>query len=176
MHMTIQQVQICRAHHTSCNASLCVQECGTDALRFALCAYTAQGRDINLDIKRVVAYRHWCNKLWNAIKFAMQYLGPPFAPHADPRSNLSSISNSGGGGGGAPFACRWILSRLTSVATSVNAALDAYDFATTTQAIYAYWQYDVCDTFIELVKPAMRVRSTLLAFCVCKHVGSCICS
>lgn len=34
-----------------------------------------QGRDINLDIKRVVAYRHWCNKLWNAIRFAMLNLG-----------------------------------------------------------------------------------------------------
>jgi valyl-tRNA synthetase len=53
-----------------------IEECGTDALRFALVAYTSQGRDINLDIKRVVAYRHWCNKLWNAIRFAMMNLGP----------------------------------------------------------------------------------------------------
>ncbi len=35
-----------------------------------------KGRDINLDIKRVVSYRHWCNKLWNAIRFAMINLGP----------------------------------------------------------------------------------------------------
>ena len=34
-----------------------------------------QSRDINLDIKRVVSYRHWCNKLWNAIRFAMLNLG-----------------------------------------------------------------------------------------------------
>lgn len=39
-------------------------ECGTDALRFGLLAYTQQGRDINLDIQRVLSYRQFCNKLW----------------------------------------------------------------------------------------------------------------
>ena len=57
-----------------------IPECGTDALRFALCAYTAQGRDINLDVLRVQGYRFFCNKLWNATKFALMYLGPDFKP------------------------------------------------------------------------------------------------
>ena len=138
------------------------QECGTDALRFALCAYTAQGRDINLDIKRVVAYRHWCNKLWNAIKFAMQYLGPPFTPVATGGAHVSTGAAGDGGseasGGTAAFATRWIRSRLCSTCGAVNAAFDAYDFSTTTTAIYSFWQYDVCDAFIELIKPTMRVR------------------
>merc|ERR1719435_856527 len=55
-------------------------EFGTDALRFGLCAYTAQGRDINLDVMRVQGYRFFCNKLWNATKFAMMYLGADFTP------------------------------------------------------------------------------------------------
>lgn len=76
-----------------------IPECGTDALRFdlienhiwnnvtlnkknyllktfhfrfALCAM-AQGRDLNLDILRVQGYRFFCNKLWNATKFALTY-------------------------------------------------------------------------------------------------------
>lgn len=44
------------------------------------CTPCAQGGDINLDIRKVVAYRHWCNKLWNAIKFALRNLGDDFAP------------------------------------------------------------------------------------------------
>ncbi|CAK9815121.1 Valine--tRNA ligase [Anthophora plagiata] len=51
-----------------------IPECGTDALRFALCAYTMQGRNINLDILRVQGYRFFCNKIWNAAKFSLAYL------------------------------------------------------------------------------------------------------
>lgn len=50
-----------------------IPECGTDAMRFALCSYNLQSRDINLDILRVQGYRFFCNKLWNAIKFALMY-------------------------------------------------------------------------------------------------------
>lgn len=50
-----------------------IPECGTDAMRFALCSYLTQARDINLDILRVQGYRFFCNKLWNATKFALLY-------------------------------------------------------------------------------------------------------
>jgi valyl-tRNA synthetase len=51
-----------------------IPECGANALRFGLLAYTVQGRDINLDVSRIVAYRMFCNKLWNATRFALRYL------------------------------------------------------------------------------------------------------
>jgi len=47
-----------------------IPECGTDALRFAMLSYMLQS-SINLDVKRVVGYKEFCNKLWNVNRFAL---------------------------------------------------------------------------------------------------------
>ncbi|KAL4444290.1 hypothetical protein ABPG75_012027 [Micractinium tetrahymenae] len=122
-----------------------IEECGTDALRFALVAYTSQGRDLNLDIKRVVSYRHWCNKLWNAIRFAMINLGPEFQP-----SEQLDVA-------GFPFACKWVLSKLNGAVATTVKGMEAYEFTQATSAVYSFWQYDLCDVFIELMKPVMAL-------------------
>lgn len=47
-------------------------------------------------------------------------------------------------------------------------AMDAYDFSTATQQLYAWWQYDLCDVFIELMKPVMA-RDTAQAGALGAH-------
>uniref|UniRef100_A0A4W6CCD0 valine--tRNA ligase n=1 Tax=Lates calcarifer TaxID=8187 RepID=A0A4W6CCD0_LATCA len=115
-----------------------IPECGTDALRFALCAYTSQGRDINLDVNRILGYRHFCNKLWNAVKFAMKTLGDNFVPSEKAQESVSD---------------RWILSRLSAAVGLCDAGFKAYDFPAITTAIYNFWLYELCDVYLESVKP-----------------------
>ncbi|KAJ8392935.1 hypothetical protein AAFF_G00071390 [Aldrovandia affinis] len=121
-----------------------IPECGTDALRFALCAYTSQGRDINLDVNRILGYRYFCNKLWNAVRFAMKALGEGFVPLE--KAQLS---------GDESLSDRWILSRLCAAVSLCGAGFEAYDFPAITTAIYNFWLYELCDVYLETVKPVL---------------------
>ncbi|AGO10024.1 AaceriAAR034Wp [[Ashbya] aceris (nom. inval.)] len=114
-----------------------IPQCGTDALRFALCAYTTGGRDINLDILRVEGYRKFCNKIYQATKFALMRLGDDYIPPA--KEQLS---------GNESLVEKWILHELSSTAKIVNEAFDKRDFLTSTSAIYDFW-YLICDVYIE---------------------------
>ncbi|KAG8552851.1 hypothetical protein GDO81_003110 [Engystomops pustulosus] len=119
-----------------------IPECGTDALRFALCAYTSQGRDINLDVNRILGYRHFCNKLWNATKFAMRGLGDTYTP---PPSSLPCGQES--------LVDLWILSRLSLAVDLCGTGFQNYDFPGITTAVYNFWLYDLCDVYLECLKP-----------------------
>lgn len=113
-----------------------IPECGTDALRFALCTICS-GRDINLDILRVQGYRFFCNKIWNATRFALTYFSKEFqAPdHLELIGNESSMD-------------LWMLSRLASASIDANNGFMAYNFPQATTAIYNVWLYDLCDVYL----------------------------
>eukprot|EP00088_Acartia_fossae_P071292 TRINITY_DN975_c0_g1_i12.p1 TRINITY_DN975_c0_g1~~TRINITY_DN975_c0_g1_i12.p1 ORF type:complete len:1148 (-),score=390.12 TRINITY_DN975_c0_g1_i12:331-3774(-) len=222
-----------------------IPECGTDALRFALCAYTAQGRDINLDVLRVQGYRFFCNKLWNATKFALMYLGSDYRPEkglvqkliqnkmssskADdafrPLPGKESLCSDAGlqmlNGivQGTPYLSgtqptttdleafnhlgespsywkhqaltkwfhrinamsaaekkslpkgkglinqapsplapkdRWILSRLSHAVDACHQGFLAYNFPQATTALYNFWLYELCDVYLEYLKPIFQ--------------------
>lgn len=123
-----------------------IEECGTDALRFALCSYTSQERDINLDILRIFGYRKFCNKMWNATKLVFMVLGD-YKPK-------DSFTLSG---------CEhdidlWILSRLNETIVDANSGFETYNFSKTTSAIYSFWLYDLCDYYLESVKLIEKER------------------
>lgn len=113
-----------------------IPECGTDALRFALCSMCS-GRDINLDILRVQGYRFFCNKIWNATRFALNYLANDFQVPSDNRL----IGNE------TPMDL-WMLSRLAAAVADVNKGFSSYDFPLITTSVYNVWLYELCDVYL----------------------------
>ena len=113
---------------------------GTDAFRFTLAVFAAQGRDVKMSEKRVEGYRHFVNKLWNAARFALMHVERGF-DHID-RKHLS-------------LADSWILSRLQRVTTTTEEALDAYRFNDAAGELYNFVWHEFCDWYLEAIKPAL---------------------
>lgn len=130
-----------------------IPECGSDALRFGLLSYTQSGRNVNLDIERIVGYRQFCNKLWNVVRYVLYHaLGTSYTPKKltfDAAADSASLSTE----------CRWILSRLDLAVEECNRGFTegTYDFALTTNAAYRFFLYEFCDVFLELTKPTMQL-------------------
>mmetsp|Transcript_49822 Transcript_49822/g.153860 ORF Transcript_49822/g.153860 Transcript_49822/m.153860 type:complete len:1584 (+) Transcript_49822:1327-6078(+) len=124
-----------------------IPQCGADALRFGLLAYTLQGRHVNLDISRVVGYRHFCNKVWNATRFGLRYFGEGFR---FPGSLTVGMDLT--------WEDRWILSRLSACAEKSNKAFEKYEFANATTATYSFFLYDLCAVYLELLKPRFHAE------------------
>ena len=122
-----------------------IPECGADALRFGLLSYTVQGRDVNLDILRVVGYRQFCNKMWNAVKFALTYVSD-FTPTPDLANQIPCME-------GVSARDLFILHKLNQTIVDCDTNFKAYLFGNVTTSLYSFFMYDLCDTYLELVKP-----------------------
>jgi valyl-tRNA synthetase len=129
---------------------------GTDAFRFTLAAFAAQGRDIKFAESRVEGYRHFVNKLWNAARFIMMNIEPE-----KDRPTIKNIPVTGYPGvdeADRPkdLPSRWILSRLALTVDEVNRALSDYRFNDAASSIYQFIWHELCDWYIELAKIEMK--------------------
>ncbi len=113
---------------------------GTDAFRFTLAAFAAQGRDIKLAEERIAGYRNFCNKVWNAARFTLMNL-----EGFDPDSvNFEELLLSEGD--------KWILHRLNETIRETNAALTEYRYNEAAMGLYQFTWSEVCDWYLELSK------------------------
>ncbi len=116
---------------------------GTDAFRFTLAAFAAQGRDIKMSEKRVEGYRNFVNKLWNASRFSLMHLDKGYD---DIDYNQLSLPD------------RWILSKLNAATENVNDALDNYKFNEAAGTIYKFVWHEFCDWYLEIIKPTLYAK------------------
>ena len=121
---------------------LVIEKFGTDAFRFTLAAFAAQGRDIRLSEERLAGYRNFANKIWNASRFTLSNL-----QDYDPHKPVGKANFT--------LADRWILSRVNSTISAVRQGLDSYKFNEAASAVYQFLWHEFCDWYIELIKSVL---------------------
>jgi valyl-tRNA synthetase len=143
---------------------------GADAMRFTLASMTTQTQDIRMPVvlmelpdgrkentsPKFDVGRNFCNKLWNASRFAIMNLeGIDPAKFEPSRMDITD---------------RWILSRLAKTISDVTQSLDEFNFSEPLSALYKFFWNDFCDWYLEWIKPRMQngenkpIAQNVLAF------------
>jgi valyl-tRNA synthetase len=135
---------------------------GADAMRFALLIQTGHNQEIRFGEKRIEEARNFCNKIWNASRFALMHLNGE-APSKIAPERLED---------------KWILSRMSFCGASVEAALREYNMMEACKALHDFFWSEFCDWYIELAKhrlesgeaaPRAIIRNILDRFCKWAH-------
>ena len=130
-----------------------IDEYGADSVRLSLVQAAAPGHDVPLDIDWIEASRKFGNKLWNATRFAVEFM------------DVNRVPTDGGYPEDPGPEDRWILGRLAEVAAEVDDLLDAYRMSDAYSRLYTFAWSEVFDWYLEMAKiiakdedraPAMR--------------------
>jgi len=114
-----------------------IEEHGSDALRFGLMAMSSS-QDVRYSAKRVEQGRDLGNKMWNASRLVLLNAGD-----AEPSPDSGAIED------------RWIVSRLQRAIAQVTERYEAYDFSHAALGLYGFFWSELCDWYLEMVKPRL---------------------
>ena len=116
---------------------------GADALRAWSASVAMSSQDVRFDESRIEGFKRFSNKLWNATRLVLSGLGQEPVPDPAPDADLRLID-------------RWILSRLQGTIETVTRGIEEYAPQVSINAVYEFAWHDLCDWYLEAVKPRLR--------------------
>jgi valyl-tRNA synthetase len=123
---------------------------GADATRFTLARGSNPGSDTAVSEDWAAGSRNFCNKLWNATRFALMN-----GANAGPAGTEGTAGTTGPFGiseDELPVTDRWILSRLSAVIADTDALLERFEFGKACELLYHFAWDELCDWYLELAK------------------------
>jgi len=121
-----------------------VERYGADPLRLSLIQAAAPGHDIPYDETWTDAARRFGNKLWNALRFAVEHM------------DIRDVPADGGYPDDPGPEDAWILERLAAVSTEFDRLFDEYRFSDAYGLLYNFAWAEVFDWYLEMAKTPLR--------------------
>ncbi|MBO4416246.1 MAG: class I tRNA ligase family protein, partial [Lachnospiraceae bacterium] len=131
-----------------------IEKYGADALRFTLITGNAPGNDMRFYMERVEASRNFANKVWNASRFIMMNMDQiaEAGIKVDFEAGMNNVALTD--------ADKWIISRENDVIQEVTDFMNKFELGIAAQKIYDFIYDDLCDWYIEMVKPRLYGSDT----------------
>jgi len=122
-----------------------IAQYGADSLRYTLVTNAVPGLDMNLDTRRLIAARRFCNKIWQSTRFVLGNLNDESSKVSLPGIDEYDLSQF-------YYTDRWILSRLNRLINDVTAHMEEYDYLNAGREIKTFYWNEFCDWYLETTK------------------------
>ena len=119
---------------------------GADAVRWGMLAMSSS-QDVSFSEERIAQGQQLTNKLWNASRLILLGVGPDARAGVEPRMVED----------------RWILSRLHRARSEMADRIARYEFSRAALGLYDFVYGELCDWYLELIKPRLRAGEPELA-------------
>ena len=134
-----------------------IESHGADSLRFMLVTGNTPGNDLRFHFERLDGARNFANKIWNASRFALMNL-QDYSQEAVPAPEQFTLAD------------RWIMSRYQRAIKDSTAYLEKYELGEAARVLYEFTWNELCDWYIELVKPRLYGKTNPSDREVAQHV------
>ncbi|SFG76295.1 valyl-tRNA synthetase [Desulfotomaculum arcticum] len=134
-----------------------IESHGADSLRFMLVTGNTPGNDLRFHFERLDGARNFANKIWNASRFALMNL-QDYRPEAVPAPEQFTLAD------------RWIMSRFQRAVKESTGYLEKYELGEAARILYEFTWNELCDWYIELVKPRLYGKTSPADREVAQHV------
>jgi valyl-tRNA synthetase len=131
-----------------------VADFGADATRFGIVGQLHAGQDVRFSVAKCDDARKFCNKLWQAVRFALTTF---------PQLGTANTAPACAEGEPLTLADRYILDALSRATAGVASALASYDFSGAADTLYAFIWNQICDVYVEVAKDRAPTRAPVLA-------------
>jgi valyl-tRNA synthetase len=135
-----------------------IEQYGADAVRFTLSSMAVPGTDIPFSTDRMKGYSAFANKVWNAARFVLMNLREDDGCTDTDEIDQLLLTKTD-----IPLEDLWILHRLNQAAAEMSESLDKFRFHEASALIYQFIWHELCDWYIELVKPVLTSPSATAA-------------
>ena len=121
-----------------------IERFGADGTRFGLLSQAGQNQDVRHTEERYEQGRNFCTKIWNAVRLCLTLFPEGLQPTDTPTP--TSLADS------------WLLTRTSQLTVKVKECIENYQFDEATRSLYEFFWNELCDWYLELIKPVFYQR------------------
>jgi len=123
---------------TGVNPMDLIEKYGADATRFGIIFQVTERQDIRFTEDNIVMGKKFCNKIWNASRFALMQIGDSSFSMKDLEKIKTQSSSD-----------KRILKQLERIAKAIDKDLENFRYGKAAHRLYDFFWHDFCDKYIE---------------------------